>query len=230
MRLVDAYKTIWAGKMEGIQPPDQQHIDRVVWTEELFGDATGPLLDVGCGSGSMLARAKAHDWKTVGLDIDWTVAEWLRNAGYDAFCCNVDVGAWSLDDGAFGIATLCDVIEHVLDPAHVLSEAARVLVPGGHLYVGTPNCSYWERPLQLSRGSMFRTSGDNVLKDGGHIGYYGPGDLSDVIRGAGFCDVRIHYRNLSPPDPPIKVALETAGMWNGECNEYSYMIAEAVKP
>ena len=47
--------------------------------------------------------------------------------------------ALPLADGALRTVTALDVIEHVADPAAVLRESERVLVPGGCLLLATPN-------------------------------------------------------------------------------------------
>lgn len=48
-------------------------------------------------------------------------------------------------DGSFDIVYSNNVLEHTADPAKVLSEAARVLRPGGMLFVEVPNyLSYYE--------------------------------------------------------------------------------------
>ncbi len=44
-----------------------------------------------------------------------------------------------LDDGSVQLVSALEVIEHLLSPSHLLTEASRILAPGGHLLVTTPN-------------------------------------------------------------------------------------------
>ena len=55
-----------------------------------------------------------------------------------------------LPDAAFDVVTAFEVIEHVTTtPRHLLSEARRVLKPGGLLYLGTPNVTSWTKVRRM---------------------------------------------------------------------------------
>jgi SAM-dependent methyltransferase len=47
--------------------------------------------------------------------------------------------AWPLGDGSIDFAFALEVIEHVENPRHFFRELARVMTPGGHAFVSTPN-------------------------------------------------------------------------------------------
>jgi 2-polyprenyl-3-methyl-5-hydroxy-6-metoxy-1,4-benzoquinol methylase len=59
-----------------------------------------------------------------------------------------DVQDLAFPDGAFDTVVSCETIEHVHDPARAVSELARVLRPGGRLFLTTPN---YLGPLGLYR-------------------------------------------------------------------------------
>lgn len=219
-----AYETLWARKLTDMDPPERQHIDRVRWTSELFPpDAAGPLLDLGCGSGAMLAEARRRGWESLGVDRCADLCERLRGYGYAATALEFDgVADLSAHVGHdYGVVTACDVIEHLLDPDAMLRAAYALLRRRGRLYVATPCCACWRRVKHLAEGAMFRTSGDPELRDGGHVAYYGPHDLKAAIRRAGFDEVRIHYRS-NDPAPDASLVL---GPWS----EHTYMVAEAIR-
>lgn len=53
---------------------------------------------------------------------------------------NIEDDKWPFDEGYFDFLMLCEVIEHMeVDPMYVLTEANRVLVPGGQILLTTPN-------------------------------------------------------------------------------------------
>lgn len=91
----------------------------------------GRLLDVGCGDGTF-ARYVAHDRRpVVGAELDRAVLPTASDGvGY------VVTSAETLPfiDGTFSAVTMTMVLHHV-DTARALSEATRVLTPGGVLLV-----------------------------------------------------------------------------------------------
>jgi 2-polyprenyl-6-hydroxyphenyl methylase / 3-demethylubiquinone-9 3-methyltransferase len=102
-----------------------------------------PLLDVGCGGGLIAEEFARMGFPVTGIDASSgsiaTAREHARRQGYE-----IDYtvgGAESLPYAAasFGVVTCCDVIEHVADVDQVLSEASRVLRPGGVFLYDTPN-------------------------------------------------------------------------------------------
>jgi 2-polyprenyl-3-methyl-5-hydroxy-6-metoxy-1,4-benzoquinol methylase len=228
--LEEAYRKIWDSKMVGIQPPEKQSIDRVTWTASLFrpemkGES---LLDLGTGSGAMLYAARAAGMSPVGLDFDKGIVKWLVSQGYNVEQVDLNKDPICYETNRFGVVTSCDVIEHLSDPGRMLAEAFRLLKPGGRAFIATPNCSFWRRVKSLSAGIMFRTSGDNYLKDGGHLAYYAPADFVDAIRAAGFKSVNLHFFKHDPVPGKEWSALAALGA-NKKWAEHTYMIAEAIK-
>jgi len=97
-------------------------------------DASDLLLDLGCGSGWL----SEHFPRYVGVD-----------AHPEAFGAAVgrvaraDVLRLPLRDGAFDAVVCKDVLEHVADPRGAVREIARVLRPGGRVYVSVPDAQRW---------------------------------------------------------------------------------------
>jgi SAM-dependent methyltransferase len=92
----------------------------------------GKTLDVGCGIGDFLN----HRTETVGVDINPATVEWCRSRGLDAYQMSPNV--LPFQDGSFDSIILDNVLEHLADPAELLSEIGRVLRPRSSLVVGVP--------------------------------------------------------------------------------------------
>ncbi len=96
----------------------------------------GCLLDLGCGSASFKSLfAKTVD-RYVGLDYPVT----SEHMGYQDVVYEIasDARALPLQSRCADSVLLLDVLEHVFEVNYVLSEAARVLKPGGYLLLTTP--------------------------------------------------------------------------------------------
>jgi SAM-dependent methyltransferase len=116
-----------------------QHFCRTVRT--MAGVPAEPrVLVAGCGRGhEALYIRSTLGGSLVGVDIDrfWDP---LLGSELDDFRLDVaSVQELPHDDESFDVVFFHHVIEHVDDPAASLAELARVLRPGGVIYIGTPN-------------------------------------------------------------------------------------------
>lgn len=117
------------------------------WVDALGpGPAPGPLLDLGCGSGSFLASLGRRGWPgpLAGVDIAlrWLLVARKRldeegMAGVPLVCGCAERLPFA--DRAFGGVVAGDVIEHVADQRATLAEVHRVLRPGGRAFLASPN-------------------------------------------------------------------------------------------
>jgi SAM-dependent methyltransferase len=108
-------------------------------------DGPARFLEVGFGDGRQLDLMKALGWEVVGVDPDPKSVETACGRGLDARVGTLE--SERFDDGEFDAVYLSHLIEHVHDPRALLTECHRVLRPGGHLVVLTPNvnCHIHER-------------------------------------------------------------------------------------
>lgn len=138
-----ALARIFAGPHPGQMPGDGdvEH-DRQVWApvverlHDLGAPRPGRWLDVGFGNGALMTTADEFGNEVVGLDLRADVVERMRAWGYDARCAALEAATFA---EPFDVVVLADVIEHVPRPGALLAEAARVVTPGGLLFVSTPN-------------------------------------------------------------------------------------------
>ena len=112
--------------------------DRVrTWLDALGPAAdSGPLLDLGCGSGSFLAAVAPSERPVAGVDIAlrWLIVARKRldeeGLGHVPLACGC-AERLPFADRSFAGVVAGDVIEHVGDQAATLDEAHRVLQAGG---------------------------------------------------------------------------------------------------
>jgi SAM-dependent methyltransferase len=122
------------------------------------------VLEVG-GGRSGLSALLFPEACVVNLDVDPTCAEAPCNRRPRVRFVVGDATRLPFPDASFDAVTMFDVIEHVPDDAAALSEALRVLRPGGCLLLSTPN-ERWRfpyyrfmRPLCPSEEAMFAAWG-----------------------------------------------------------------------
>lgn len=110
-----------------------QILDRYVGTK---GSDRRQILDVGCGTGTMLTHLAPYG-KAQGIDIDEEAVGYCHERGL----LDVRLGAAEklpFADGSFDLVTALDVVEHLDDDVAALREMRRVLRPGGELLVTVP--------------------------------------------------------------------------------------------
>ena len=94
------------------------------------------VLDVGCGTGTMLGYLARYG-EAEGVDADEQAVRFCRARGLDRVQ-HVANGSLPFADATFDLVTALDVVEHVDDDAAILSELRRVLRPGGTLLLSVP--------------------------------------------------------------------------------------------
>lgn len=107
-----------------------------------LGPLTGKrVLDVGCGSGTLLAELDRQGAVAYGIDIDSKAVEAARRAGArNVDCVSIpDFVGKPPDIGGFDFILLMDVLEHLTDPRQALQGLASLLAPGGKIVGTVPN-------------------------------------------------------------------------------------------
>lgn len=97
----------------------------------------GRWLDIGCGRGTLLRAAGAEGWEAVGTEVAPVLVDSMRAQGLDARLGLTE--ELDLPCGGFDVISAIEVIEHIPDPDGFIAQAARLLRPGGAMYITTPH-------------------------------------------------------------------------------------------
>jgi SAM-dependent methyltransferase len=152
--LADGYLRLRMGYTKGVGAPWQAYLGWLTYLHPGAPDevahrvmhlrapaATGHALDVGCGNGDLMHRLQTRGWEVVGIDLDEKAVRTAKSRGLDARVG--DLESQHFPAASFDAISVSHVIEHVVDPAALMKECARILRPGGRLIVLTPNPRSW---------------------------------------------------------------------------------------
>jgi 2-polyprenyl-3-methyl-5-hydroxy-6-metoxy-1,4-benzoquinol methylase/glycosyltransferase involved in cell wall biosynthesis len=164
----------------------------------------GRLLDVGCGLGFFVSRAMESGWDAFGCDPSPAWATHARNGiGAERIVLG---GAEDLDSRLrFDMITVWDVFEHVFEPRPFLAALARLLSPGGRVFIRTPN-EAWVYPTYAVRRAVMREQVE--LGPLNHVVYYRAATLRRALQAGGLRPVewpgfpppQVGYANRRPSD------------------------------
>lgn len=158
-----------------------------------WAGAPGRLLDVGCGYGWFLQAARARGWEAVGVDVSREAVRYAtEQLGVRAL--HGDLKELHFPSGSFTLVTLWNALDFVADPVGLFQEIHRVLEPGGHLFIRTPNAGFQRLAFLLTgwAGRLERSSPTFVF----HLTSFSPASLRLLLKQTGFVLVRL---GNSPP-------------------------------
>lgn len=184
----------------------------------------GRLLDVGCGLGYFLQRARDSGWTVRGCD---TSAAWVRTTNDRIGAPVASVGELRTaiaPEERFDVITAWDVIEHVHDPVSFLRDLASRLAPGGQIFLRTPNLVY-VLPLYALRRRLGHEVG---LEPTNHVVYFTAATMRRALARAGLQPLR--WPVLAPPQvetfaPPTAPTGRIVSLKNGYADLASRLAA-----
>ena len=115
-----------------------EYDDRVRITSKFAHRAPGTILDVGCGSGGLLAAFKRAGWQCCGIEPSSDLSAYARDiVGCDIFEGTLE--STPLPHAAFDVITACHVLEHTASPRDFLRTCFRSLRDDGVLLLEVPD-------------------------------------------------------------------------------------------
>jgi SAM-dependent methyltransferase len=150
----------------------EEHLARYRWVRAHMRDVSR-VLDAACGTGYGRLVLTEDSWRRriVSCDLSVPALEFGRDH-YGLEPVVADVQRLPVRDGSFTVVVGLETVEHVPEPDRYLSEMARVLVPGGQMFLSTPNADV------------------SVGGNPHHLEEFTGGELEALVWGAGFSIVR----------------------------------------
>jgi SAM-dependent methyltransferase len=148
----------------------------------------GRLLDVGCGTGDLAAVFAGHGWQAFGIEPSEQAARHARAAGVKVVVGTLADAPWT--EGSFDAIVFNHSLEHIDNPVETLTQAARLLRPGGVLTIAVPNFGSWHR--RAFGSAWFQ------LDLPRHLQHFDRDSLAGVVRRAGLHPVSTSAVSMRP--------------------------------
>lgn len=170
------------------------------------------IIEIGSGVGAqteIILRRFPRIEKVTGIDKNKnqleTSREFLKNIPHAQGRYEIkemDATSIEFDSHSFDAAFICWVLEHISNPTQVLSEARRMVVPGGQVIITeVMNSTFFLDPYSPNIWKMWMAFNDYQVKIGGDpfIGI----KLGNMLLSLGFTDIQTHiitwhYDNRNP--------------------------------
>jgi 2-polyprenyl-3-methyl-5-hydroxy-6-metoxy-1,4-benzoquinol methylase len=191
-----------AGVREGVEGPLGRYYegDRPD-LQALVPEDAQRILDVGCGTGSLLVSLKARQGAEVsGIELMLEAAAQARER-LDRFA-QLDLDGLDelpFERAYFDVAIFGDVLEHLRDPARLLRAVRGHLRPSGRIVCSVPNVKHWTVLAPLLLEDRF-TYTDEGLLDRTHVHFFTLRELEAMLADAGFAAERLDAHRI--PMPP----------------------------
>jgi len=168
--------------------------DHIAFITKAAGNRGVDVLDVGCGSGTLLGLLKHRGFGVTGLDFSAEAAAIAKAEN------GVDVAVGTLEEAhfpaeSFDVVTLFHVMEHVTTPRQVLAEVSRVLKPNGVAILQVPNIESWQFKIFGARWY-----GLDIPR---HVIDYSRNSMLKLLADSGFVVNRIRHFNLRDNGPAL---------------------------
>jgi len=169
----------------------------------------GHLLDIGCGTGLFIEKYLKTGGTAVGLDISSRMVERAQ--------CRLDTCAFAVGNGETlpfkdnsfdGISSLL-VFSYVRDPYRMLSEAYRVLQPGGSIAICTLGKKLITKGIPALYQLSERMNVNHVVMKNFDEHYYDEEEMRTLFEATGFDEITIRwcsFAHIDMADPVYRLA------------------------
>jgi 2-polyprenyl-6-hydroxyphenyl methylase/3-demethylubiquinone-9 3-methyltransferase len=164
------------------------------------------VFELGCGNGSVANVLAQQGWDVTGVDpstegIAQANAQYPHLKLYKGSAYDDLAGCY----GQFPVVTSLEVVEHVYAPRKYAATLFSLLESEGTAILSTPYHGYWKNLALALTGKM--EGHFHSLWDHGHIKFWSMKTLSELLREAGFVDIRFERVGRMPPLAKSMIAI-----------------------
>src|ERR1700674_1797408 len=156
------------------------------------------ILDAGCATGGLVAATRDRGITAVaGLDPSPRCAAACRDRGFEAYVGSISAASAPAHMPKFDCVVFSHVLEHVYDIPAFFTAARRLLAPGGHVYLETPDASRYDDYL-YAPFQEFNTE---------HINHFSARALENTARRFGFQSIVVEKKVIQTAEDTLYPAV-----------------------
>ena len=155
------------------------------------------ILDVGSGEGYFLNLCSLNGWGVWGVEIVPELVEFTKKEyGIAVFSGTLEDAKYP--DNYFDVVVFLNVLEHLLNPYSALSEAYRILRPGGGILLRFPNATFhipcrWGFTKIYSFWKGIRRFNQSVI----HLFAFNHSTIQSYLTKVGFCNLKFENTSVA---------------------------------
>lgn len=163
------------------------------------------LLDIGCGTGYLLKQAEQKNLRaSIGVDASQEAAKVAKRVATKSEIITADAHYLPFKDRAFDYITILGSLEHFSHLDIALKEMHRVCKNNGQLCIVVPNSYYLFDIIGVLRSGYSNPGTEQPYEKIATLN-----EWRDLLEGSGFIVSKVLQDKGPPPNPIIKVILES---------------------
>jgi len=183
--------------------------DRVIAVIRLLEPNIGAaFLDIGCSDGMLTSIYAQKIGASTLCGVDICRSEAALKRGIDLKAVDLNDSPLPFPDLFFDRITICETLEHLVDPEAALEEIRRVLKPDGAAIISVPRADsklaiaslvlgFQPPGLECSLRKRYGSIAGSGSEPSGHMSHFTKKAFFEMIRAAGFVIDRFEQRSLS---------------------------------
>lgn len=184
------------------------------WREDLIRLIDEPeeklmrLLDVGCGCGALMARAKSiYPYAEVyGIEPVSEAAGFASSIG-PVLCGDAEQSDFPWEEEFFDYIMVRDTLECLTTPENLLKKLQKYLKPNGHMIVSVPNMKHYSVLLPLLKRDEFSYRDAGILNKR-HVRLYTGTEIQKLLSRSGCIIERSGYTIAGKPDDGTEAVID----------------------
>ena len=167
------YEQMYGGRDEKLLPLEPGH---KYFLADTLAPRGGKLLDIGCGTGNLLAAARQAGYEVTGIELDRNAAHFAKErlGLQNILPLTISEFAEQHAGERFDVVTFFEVLEHQAAPVEFLQKVKACVRPGGVIALSVPNRERWltgPDVLDYPPNHFLRWNGEALRKCLGEQGF-----------------------------------------------------------